>query len=164
MNPGSSPDSPISHGICDSCFRSHLSRLGIDIGKDLDFLDAPVILVNPDARVLDINGNALQFIDKPLSRIVNSLTGDVLGCKYTTLPGGCGKTDSCTLCVIRNTVRKTYETGEPVERCLVEFMKENSGTAEPTYFLISARKAGPATNPAILVRIDPVVDGIGINE
>ena len=35
-------------------------------------------------------------------------------CVYSRHPGGCGKTVHCEACAIRDSVTKTYRTGEPV--------------------------------------------------
>jgi hypothetical protein len=54
--------------------------------------------------------------------------------------------------VIRNAVRTTYETGEPVDRCPAVLQQENPEETRPIDLLISTRKAGSI----ILVRIELV--------
>jgi hypothetical protein len=114
-------------------------------------LDAPVILVNQDARVLDANSDAVSLTGKPIDQILNSLAGDVLGCSFAGLPGGCGQTEYCTNCVIRNSVRKTHESGEPVERCPAVLRCGIADQSHQAKFHISTKKAGSV----ILVRIEP---------
>ncbi|MFA4824919.1 MAG: hypothetical protein WC593_07140 [Methanoregula sp.] len=155
MSPGDSPDSPdspVTHGICDSCSRHFLSQLGVDISKYLDMLNAPVIFVNPDGQVLDANSDAVCFMGKPLDKILDTLTGNALGCSHAGLPEGCGKTAFCSGCAIRNSVQKTYETGEPVEQCPAVLQQGTPDHSCPINLLVSTRKAGPV----IMLRVEPV--------
>lgn len=155
MSPGSSPDAPVTHGICTSCSDQLFSELGTDISRYIDMFDAPVILVNQDARVLGANCGAVGFLSKPLDQIHNSLAGDVLGCKNAGLPGGCGNTDFCSRCIIRNCVRKTYESGKPVDRSPAVLMQGTDEQSQPITLHISTEKAGSV----ILLRIEPVGAG-----
>jgi len=117
--------------------------------------DAPVILVNRDVRVHDISFEAVGFIGRPLDPILGILAGSAHGCTHAGQPGGCGRTVGCSGCVIRNAVRTTYETGEPVDRCPAVLQQGNPEETRPIDLLISTRKAGSI----ILVRIEPVDAG-----
>ena len=152
MDPGESPDSPVTHGICDTCSRHLYASLGIDISKNIEMFDAPVILLNPDARILEASGEAARFIGKPSGEILGSLAGDALGCSAAGLPGGCGNTIHCSGCVIRDNVRKTYDSGEPIDRCPAVFLKGTPDNSRRIELLISTRKSGSV----ILLRVEPV--------
>ncbi|MGA2162546.1 MAG: hypothetical protein ABSG28_10200 [Methanoregula sp.] len=152
INPGDSPGEAISHGICNDCSRRVLSKVGVDIARYLDMLDAPVILVNEDARVHDTNLDAVMFIGRSLDPILGIFTANSLRCTHPGQPGGCGRTVMCSGCVIRNAVRTTYETGEPVDRCPAVLQQGDPDQTRPIDLLISTRKAGSI----VLVRIEPV--------
>jgi len=158
MSPGHFPG-PVSHGICDPCSHNLLSHLGTDVSKYLDMFDAPVILVNHDARILGASCEAAKFMGKPLSEIVDSLAGNALECTYAGLRGECGKEVCCSGCAIRNTVRKTFETGEPVDRCPAVLMQGTPDQPLPINLLITAKKAGSV----VLLRIEPVCEGTGVS-
>ncbi len=152
INPGDSPGEPVSHGICNDCSLRALSRLGIDIARYIDMPGAPVILVNKDVRIHDVSFEAVRFIGRPLDPILGILAGGTQGCTHAGQPGGCGRTVWCSGCAIRNAVRTTYETGEPVDRCLAVLQQGNPEETRPIDLLISTRKAGSI----ILVSVEPV--------
>jgi len=118
--------------------------------------DAPVILVDQDGRLLGGSYKGARFLMKPLDLAMDSLAGDALGCRNACLSGGCGKTSCCSGCVIRNTIRKTYETGEPVNHIPAELIQGTPDLFRKLNLLVSTRQAGPA----IILRIEPVV-GVG---
>jgi PAS domain-containing protein len=103
-----------THGICERCallFESfdqqHLSRF-------LDGLEQPVLCVDDDGRVLHGNQRAAVELGKDLEQLRGHLGGEVIECVHSREPGGCGKTASCAACVVRGSVRQTFETGRPV--------------------------------------------------
>jgi hypothetical protein len=87
--------------------------MGQSLEEFLDSLDAPVLLVGEDVRVIAANRAAQVMVSKPQSEIGGELGGNVLGCMHAVEPGGCGKTIHCRECTIRRTVTHTMETGEP---------------------------------------------------
>ena len=106
-----SPERRDSHGICEPCSRTLIENLGIPLGRFLSNLNAPVLLVDRDVRVLEASPGALDALDAPAENVLGRLGGEVFECANASLPGGCGRSVHCSGCVLRNTVTSTWETG-----------------------------------------------------
>jgi hypothetical protein len=151
IRPGITPDDPVSHGICRSCYDRILASHGFNIQKFLNLLDAPVFLVDNDVTILAANTPALQMVKKPVPWVHGILCGTVLECINAHLRQGCGKTPSCPDCTIRTTVNETYATGHEVTRRPAAFSRKTSGTSEEVRLLVSTRKDGDI----VLLRLEP---------
>jgi len=130
----------ISHGVCADCLPRLVRDYGYSLQEFLDVLSAPVLVMQNQGRVLAANQAALTKLDKSQIEISGELTGDVIGCVHAREPGGCTRTVHCQSCVIRSTVARTHETGEP---CLGVPAFADVGILsgdERVEFLISTRK------------------------
>jgi len=151
IRPGSVPDEPVSHGVCKSCYEQILARHRFNTRKYLDLLDAPVVLVDGDARVLAANALAREFVKTPFAQVRGSLCGIVLECVNAFLPKGCGKTVFCPDCTIRNAVTGTYTTGTPVIGKQAVLNRIVQGREEDLHVIVSTRKDGDV----VLLRLEP---------
>ena len=92
IRPGTTPDAPVSHGVCTSCYDRILASRRFNIRKFLNMLDAPVFLVDDDVNILAANTLALTTVKKPVALVQGIICGKVLDCINAYLPPGCGKT------------------------------------------------------------------------
>jgi hypothetical protein len=151
INPGTTPDERVSHGICKSCYEQILSQYGFNTKKFLDMLDAPVFLVDDDANILEANSQALAMTRKPVVQVRKKICGKVLDCINACLPEGCGKTPFCPDCTIRNSVVQTFATGTPVNGRQAMFVRNQNNTEEKVHLNISTRKEGNI----VMLRLKP---------
>lgn len=145
-------DGRITHGICLACVTREFADVGIPLTNFLDALPAPVAVVNAEGIILMVNNAAAQLIDRPKEAVSGLLGGDVFGCVYAGLPGGCGNTVHCSACTIRNTVMESMRTGMLIKN-QPAYLK--AGAVEnPTDYdmLITTEK----TNGIVLLRIDEI--------
>jgi len=105
--------SPISHGICEKCFNKVLYH-EISIQSLIESIQLPILVVNPKGQVQTANKPALSIVNKTLKQVANQLGGNVMECIYAELPEGCGNTIHCSGCAIRQSVMKTFTSGQPV--------------------------------------------------
>lgn len=105
-------DCPVSHGICDDCADVVENFEPVALAKLLDRFAGPVMLIDPEGRVIAGNSTAGRILDKGPASLCGRLGGEVIECVHSREVGGCGKTEHCTGCTIRGTVRHTQETGE----------------------------------------------------
>jgi hypothetical protein len=152
IHEGESPDDPVSHGVCKSCYQDILTKYGFNIKKFLNMLEAPVFLVDSNVNVLAANSLAIGTMKKPLARIQGTLGGKLLECVNAFLPEGCGKTPFCPDCPIRASVNETYATGKAISRRPVTLCRKVGDTSGTTPLLISTRKDGNA----VLLRFELV--------
>jgi hypothetical protein len=151
ISSGSVPDEPVSHGVCTSCYNHIRASYGLDVRKFLDLLEVPVFLVDNDVNILAANTLAIAVINKPVKQVLGKLCGNVLDCINACLPEGCGKTEFCPECTIRETVTETYKTGHPVTGRPAVFRRRKSDKEEILKLLVSARKDGDI----VLLRLEP---------
>jgi len=109
---GSDDDQAITHGICTSCSTGMLSALAVPLHEFLDSLGVPVLLMESEPSVLTGNTHARELLGKDLPEIEGRKGGEVIECVHSKKPGGCGKTEHCKSCTIRNTVLETFATGK----------------------------------------------------
>lgn len=126
-----------SHGICMPCAQGMLNDIGEDTNTFINSLNNPVALVDANSRILHINTAAETMLQKQSTNIKNQLGGEVFGCIYSSLPGGCGRTIHCKSCTIRNTVENTRNTGEANIRIPATLKHNLDNDIPPTELLIS---------------------------
>ncbi|MCK9592165.1 MAG: hypothetical protein M0Q91_09190 [Methanoregula sp.] len=91
ISPGTSPDAPVSHGMCKSCHTKIIEDHGFNIQKFLNMLDAPVFLVDSDVNILAANTLAIAAVGKPVSLVRKNPCGNVFECAIASFPEDAGK-------------------------------------------------------------------------
>ncbi len=146
----------ITHGICDACGEELMfEELGVPLREFLDTLDAPVLVLDADAEVHTANRQACSLLKKTLGEVEGRRGGEVIECKYSRTPGGCGEDIHCKSCTIRKTVLKTHETGKSFERVPAYPDICFGNEIKPVRFEISTEKVGGL----VLLRVDDVNPG-----
>ena len=116
--------------------------MGVDITEYLTMLDQPVVLVDQDLHILSTNQEIRKVTRKEPSSVIGHLSGEVFECEYARCPGGCGNTTHCSGCVIRNSVKETYQTGRPVDKRPATIEQDIDGRLASVSLLISTVKTG----------------------
>ncbi|UCC20489.1 MAG: PAS domain S-box protein, partial [Promethearchaeota archaeon] len=79
-----------------------------------NFTPIAIILVDSERRIRKINKFALKFTDRKEEEVLGIHGGEALRCLYSIKdPRGCGFSDNCQKCTIRNTVLNTFKTKIP---------------------------------------------------
>jgi PAS domain-containing protein len=145
---------PITHGICPPCaadlFGKRKGR-GTPLRDFLESLEVPTLLVDREVRVQVANPPTLEMVGKSREEIEGYLPGEVFRCVNADLPGGCGQTELCSACTVRNTVNETYETGESRIRVPATLRVRWDGESARIKFLLTTEKAGER----VLVQVEP---------
>ena len=151
------PAHDITRCFCPAC-REYFStpQTAKSLQQFLDELAVPVLVMDDDVRVLGFNECARALLGPRLEGCPGQYGGDVLECAYARLPGGCGNTEHCKACAIRNTVTSTQTTG--VGQVNVPAYQDilTPGGIREVRFLISTEKVGNF----ILLRIDEIHPGL----
>lgn len=144
-------DERISHGVCLDCFPKFVAGSGESFESFIESLPAPVFLVDQNGCMLYANSLGQKLTSKKnQGEMQGRLGGEVFSCKHAKLPGGCGQTIHCRTCTIRETVSKTFETGNAYTR-VPAYMDLGDLTGDKTIrFLISTEKV----ENVVLLRID----------
>jgi PAS domain S-box-containing protein len=73
-----------------------------------------ILLVDEERRIRKINKHALNFTDRKEEEVFGIHGGEALRCLYSIKdPLGCGFSEECQKCVIRNTVLDTFNSRNP---------------------------------------------------
>ena len=110
----------------------------LTLNQLIDDIDKPVLVVDSEGSIHTANKHALYILQKKIEDVVNQKGGVVMSCQYATLPGGCGKTEHCSGCDIRNTVMATFEDHQPHDKRALLFRQSDNGGQE-VYFSISTQ-------------------------
>ena len=103
---GPAPDA-MAGDVCDGCARRLLAECGVELGRYLEGVGAPVMLIDHDGVVVAASRQALERLGMDASEVEGKLCGDVFRCVNASLPGGCGKTVHCPKCALRRCVVAT---------------------------------------------------------
>ena len=144
------PGEHISHGVCRKCLDSCMAGAGKGMDEFLDSLQAPVIVVDGNVRVVTANALAQKLVSKSMKAIGGRLPGEVFECTHAHQPGGCGQTLHCQSCMIRSSVTKTFKTGAPCIRMPACQDLDTFEGPRKVSFLITTEKV----DGAVLLRID----------
>jgi hypothetical protein len=124
----------IPEGLCETCYKRFAAEwAGLTLSEYLNRFDIPVVAVDGNARFLAANTHAQGSLDKKRQELVGQLSGDAMSCLNAREPGGCGKTENCPPCVVRNTIEETARTGKATEKARAWLDREGGRQ----YFLIS---------------------------
>lgn len=122
----------------------------------LDLIDEPVLVLDSLGIVKTANDSGLKLLDKDLDSVEEQLGGDALECAYASLPEGCGKTEHCKTCAIRNILMDTLASGKSYTNVpAYQKIRTPNGERLMRYY-ISTEKIGEQ----ILLRIDDVNDSM----
>jgi PAS domain-containing protein len=88
--------------------------LELDLSRHLDRYETPVIMVDEEGRIVGLNQRMSLFLNKAREEVLGLLGGELMGCRYSNLPEGCGQTIHCGTCSIRQTVNKARSLGTDI--------------------------------------------------
>jgi PAS domain-containing protein len=70
--------------------RRMLKERGSSLPEFLETLEAPVIVVDAEAVVLEANSRAHNLLGKDRRQVAGRRSGEIIECANSRLPGGCG--------------------------------------------------------------------------
>jgi len=144
------PEKGISHGICESCKDNMVFQMGVELRRFLNSLNAPILLIDREGKVVAGNNRASELLSKDLPEIEGRKGGQVFECEFARLPEGCGKTVHCSGCTIRRAVAQTHESGGSSLKVPAVLNWKRAENNEQINLLISTEKF----SDLVLLRID----------
>lgn len=103
----------ITHGICSECESFIASNERRSLREFLNLFAEPVMCVDGDFSILTANDSACLRLGLEGATLGDLLCGELIQCRWACSPGGCGSTEHCLGCGIREIVRATLEPGAP---------------------------------------------------
>jgi hypothetical protein len=110
-------------------------------------LPCPTLILDPDIRIIDFNRAALRFLRND-PEVLNLLIGDALRChNAVSSPGGCGTSDRCSECGIRNAVTGSIQNRKTHTGVVQTLLVTERGATRET-FMISSAACRPSVDGA----------------
>ncbi len=131
-----------------------LSQQQQNLAAIFDRAPVGMALVNADLRIAKINREASSLMGYRAKTAKNRLPGEVMQCKSLFGNGvGCGDTEDCGKCLIRQTLQEVFATGQAVRGRQGRFVQE-SGVGERSFWLeINADSINLAGEPQAILTI-----------
>ncbi len=83
----------------------------------LDAFPMPLMVLDDDARIVQLNASAQKLAEQDLAIAMDRRCGAVLRCTHALgVAEGCGRSEVCSECVLRNCVIDVYREGGVVRR------------------------------------------------
>lgn len=131
---------------------------GTTLRSVLDAIPSLVFLVDHKARILDANRIAKRVFDGQGSVILRRLCGEVLHCIHDQeSEEGCGKTDFCKDCVVRNSV-EAAAAGAPPSRRTHHMKLEIAGKVRDVWFLVAATPFKHEGQPMVMLVLEDITE------
>jgi PAS domain-containing protein len=147
----------ITHGLCEECESFVASNEPRSLREFVNLFSEPVLCVDDNAQVLTANDSACEVLGLDASGVGDLLCGQVVQCRWACSPGGCGTTEHCVACSIRDMIRAAFDSGATFTRRPAYVERETPDGAERriTLYLSSERRGD-----VLLLR----VDGVGVSQ
>lgn len=124
----------------------------------LDAYPAAVLIVDRDLRIYDANRVACEFIEEKSDLNLRRLCGDLLHCMYDRdSDGGCGTTDHCPDCVVRNMVTSVVDGGT-VFRRIAPMKLEQKKKIQDVWFLVTCAPLAYKEMELVIVTLEDVTE------
>ena len=114
-------------------------KKGDFIESVLDAIPLPIFVVDEDVRIFWSNQSAASLLDREPDLVFLKRCGDVLQCQYALESiDGCGSTQFCKVCHIRNSVQQSIQGQRVVRKKNVLRMKEQGQVVEVNLLVTTA--------------------------
>lgn len=101
----------------------------VDLAGYLEGLDAPVVVVDEEGRIMAANQAMSEMLGRPPQECRGLLGGEVFECAYARLPEGCGRTVHCVACTLRRAVSETAQSGRSIDN-VAAYIERSNGRVE----------------------------------
>lgn len=124
-----------------------------------DSSPAIMMLLNKNTEVIKLNQTGLTFANRNNSEVANMRGGDLFRCiKALNHPEGCGNSNKCKTCGIRNTVIDTITNKRPNTKVEAELTILQHNVELTLNMLVSATIATTEPEPTYLVTLDDITE------
>ncbi|WP_372680042.1 PAS domain-containing protein [Desulfosarcina sp.] len=124
----------------------------------LDAFPIPVLIVDKGLTIHDANHASKKLLGDDISAKLRELCGDTLGCIHAiSRPGGCGTTDFCPECVLRQTSAAVAK-GESSFRRLSKMKIQSDGRVQEKTFLVSGAPLQHAGRSYVILTLEDITE------
>ncbi|MDN5310299.1 MAG: hypothetical protein PWP14_1693 [Methanolobus sp.] len=128
------------------------------LGAIFDHAPIAMMLVNSEGRVQNINHTGIESIEKQREDVLGALGGAALCCVNSFREGGCGATENCAECDIRNTFTETFTTGKACHKVEGTLGVIHGGELSTRHLLISTARIGLNGDSYVMLSLDDITE------
>jgi nitrogen-specific signal transduction histidine kinase len=128
------------------------------VGPMLDAMPNPVFLVDADVAISSLNQAAEALVGENPKQIIRRRAGEILHCIHSQeAEAGCGRSEFCSDCLVRNSVTEAFEQGTTVrENAKLELVTPQG--VEEVYLSIIASPFGYEHQGYVLLQLENVTE------
>lgn len=124
----------------------------------LDALPTPIFVVNNDFEIFDINPAAKDLFEIDTDVTLRRLCGAVMHCLHALeSEGGCGTTEHCPDCVIRNAVEAASH-GETVHKQAYRMKIQRRDAISDVHMLVTTSPFNYDGNKFVLMALEDITE------
>jgi PAS domain S-box-containing protein len=123
----------------------------------LDAIPSFVFVVDENVKILDVNKAASQLIGQNPELIINHIGGDILHCLHSMESNGCGTSQFCKDCVIRNSV-EAANSGKVIHRKKHKMEIQKNDKKQEIHFFVSASPFQYNESSLVLLILEDITD------
>ncbi len=130
------------------------------------FDNAPfiMVLVDYDARILNINHSGEEFTSFSKEKSIGKLSGEVLHCVNSLNQPGCGKNVECGNCPLRNLINRTFKEGKYFKNVEATFTISIENTIENRDLMISTVPVQNEGKRTVLITVIDITEQKKVEE
>ncbi len=142
----------------------HVLPEGSSLLALLDALPSLAFVADGEATILEANRAARQWLGDGVGTRLSLHPGDVLHCIFPQdSRGGCGTTDFCPSCVLRQSIEAVV-SGRPAPRRMAHMILGATGPPEDRWFLVSASPLALEGRKLVLVVLEDATQLVELRE
>lgn len=124
----------------------------------LNAFPSPVLIVDRDMQILDANRAAENLLSPDSELQLRKLCGELLHCIHAReSSGGCGTTEHCPDCALRQSVQLA-ETGGKTYRRMTEMKREYRDNIDRHWYLVSGSPFKYGDESQVIITIEDVTE------
>jgi len=130
--------------------------MGDFVASVLEVIPSPIFVVDEDVRILGYNQAASQMLVQDPDLVIRRRAGEILHCLHSTeSPGGCGRSEFCPDCPVRNSVQESLAGRQVVRRkARMELVRE--GRTMEIYLLVTTAPFHHQGNSKVLLILEDI--------
>src|SRR5512147_787512 len=103
-----------------------------------DTIPSFIFIVDNDVRIHHVNAAASKLVGTDKEIVLLERGGEALHCIHSNeTPEGCGRAPACTDCVVRNSVKRSFQ-GDSVQRETTKFMLLHPDGTKEVHMMVTA--------------------------
>ena len=121
----------------------------------MENMSSALFLTDTEMRLQDFNNTLQKIFSRPEQEMLNQRCGNAMGCAFAVEEEAlCGETSNCPNCVLRSSILKALDHGQPTDREKLHRQFYVGETPVEKHFQFSVRRIMHDERPIIMVIID----------